>query len=59
MEDPEIERLRKAIRKTYAGQPHKVKFWLALLDMYGQGVPSREVRGPQDWEGRSRARSDL
>jgi hypothetical protein len=68
MDDLEIDLLRKTIRKTYAGQPHKVKFWLALLDMYGRGIPGSKIREPQDWEGRSesaayrgshgRARSD-
>jgi hypothetical protein len=36
MDDAEIERLRKTIRRTYASQPHKIKFWLALLEMYGK-----------------------
>ena len=33
MDDAEIERLRKAIHRTYASQPHKIKCWLALLEM--------------------------
>ena len=36
MDDAEIERLRKAIRRTYASQPHKIKCWLALLEMYAK-----------------------
>ena len=34
MDDAEIERLRRAIRRTYASQPHKIKCWLAVLEMY-------------------------
>lgn len=45
MDDPEIERLRKSIRRTFAGQPHKVKYWLALLDMFGRSAGSGEVPG--------------
>jgi hypothetical protein len=37
MDDVEIERLRKAIRRTYASQPHKIKCWLAVLDMCSSG----------------------
>jgi hypothetical protein len=36
MDDQEIERLRKAIRHSFASQPHKIKYWLALLDMYAK-----------------------
>jgi hypothetical protein len=53
MDDPEIERLRKSIRKTFAGQPHKVKYWLALLDMFGRGAGSGEVPGGKNFEGGS------
>jgi hypothetical protein len=46
MDVAEIERLRKAIRRTYASQPHKIKCWLALLEMYGKGEPERvHIRG--------------
>jgi hypothetical protein len=45
MDTLEIERLAKAIRKTFAGQPHKVKYWLALLDMYGPTAVGGEVPG--------------
>lgn len=34
MDDAEIERLRKAIRYTYAGSPHKKKTYLAVLEMH-------------------------
>ena len=48
MKDEEIQRLRKAIRRTYASQPHKIKCWLGLLEMYGKS--SRDTadapRGP-------------
>jgi hypothetical protein len=48
MGDAEIKRLRKAIRRTYASQPHKIKCWLALLEMYGKNLsdPADAVRGP-------------
>jgi hypothetical protein len=36
MKDEEIQRLRKAIRRTYASQPHKIKCWLGLLEMYAK-----------------------
>jgi hypothetical protein len=46
MDDAEIERLRRAIRRTYASQPHKIKCWLALLEMYGKNSPDPDaVRG--------------
>jgi hypothetical protein len=34
MDDAEIDRLRKAICRSFNSQPHKKKYWLALLDMY-------------------------
>jgi hypothetical protein len=33
MEKSEIERLRKAICRSFNSSPHKKKYWLALLDM--------------------------
>jgi hypothetical protein len=33
MEKSEIERLRKAICRTFNSSPHKKKYWLALLEM--------------------------
>ncbi len=33
MDDAEIDRLRKAICRSYNSSPHKKKYWLALLDM--------------------------
>jgi hypothetical protein len=43
MDEAEIERLRKAIYRSYGNQPHKKKVWLALLEMYGKG--SKRVAG--------------
>jgi hypothetical protein len=34
LDNREIERLRKVIRRSFASQPHKIKVWLALLDTY-------------------------
>ena len=48
MHTPEIERLAKTIRKTFAGQPHKVKYWLALLDMYGRTAAGGEAKSAQN-----------
>jgi hypothetical protein len=47
MKDEEIQRLRKAIRRTYASQPHKIKCWLGLLEMYGENStkPADAARG--------------
>jgi hypothetical protein len=49
MKDEEIQRLRKAIRRTYASQPHKIKCWLGLLEMYGRRStdPADAPRGPE------------
>jgi hypothetical protein len=33
MDDTEIDRLRKAICRSFNSSPHKKKYWLALLDM--------------------------
>jgi hypothetical protein len=48
MKDEEIQRLRKAIRRTYASQPHKIKCWLGLLEMYGKNAtePAGVARSP-------------
>jgi hypothetical protein len=35
MDDAEIKRLRREIHRTFGSSPHKKKFWLALLEMYG------------------------
>jgi hypothetical protein len=46
MNDREIERLRKAIRHSFASQPHKIKYWLALLDMYAKRLENAgDMRG--------------
>ncbi len=34
MDDAEIDRLRKSIRRSFANLPHKQKYWLALLEMH-------------------------
>jgi hypothetical protein len=36
MEDAEIKCLRKEIHRPYGSSPHKKKYWLALLEMYGR-----------------------
>lgn len=33
MDDAEIDRLRRAIRRSFNSSPHKKKYWLALLEM--------------------------
>ena len=53
MDEAEIERLRKAIRYTYAGSPHKKKTYLALLDM--QVEAERKRRQAKEPEGRTPA----
>jgi phage tail sheath gpL-like len=35
MDDAEIKRLRREIHRAFGSSPHKKKFWLALLEMYG------------------------
>jgi hypothetical protein len=35
MGEAEIKRLRREIHRTFGSSPHKKKFWLALLEMYG------------------------
>ena len=52
MDDAEIDRLRKTIRYSFRNSPHKKKYWLALLEMYGSAQGSRErstddSRGPE------------
>jgi hypothetical protein len=34
MDDTEIARVRREIRRTFGSSPHKKKYWLALLEMY-------------------------
>jgi hypothetical protein len=34
MDDTEIDRLRKTIRRSFGSSPHKKKYWLALLEMH-------------------------
>src|ERR1700733_14350216 len=50
MEDIEIERLRKAICRSFNSSPHKKKYWLALLDIYlgwEKAMPA-EARKPSE-----------
>jgi len=47
MDDAEIDRLRKAIYRSFGNQPHKKKYWLALLEMYGgAGKKPKQGRRP-------------
>jgi hypothetical protein len=50
MDDAEIDRLRKAICRSFNSQPHKKKYWLAVLAMHtapkGKAMPGR--RGSKD-----------
>jgi hypothetical protein len=45
MDDVEIDRLRKTICRTFNSQPHKKKYWLAVLAMHtapgGKAVSGR------------------
>jgi hypothetical protein len=34
MDETEIDRIRKAIRRSFGSVPHKKKYWLALLEMH-------------------------
>ena len=34
MDDTEIKRLRRTIRRSFSNSPHRKKYWLALVDMY-------------------------
>jgi hypothetical protein len=50
MDDAEIDRLRRAICRTFNSQPHKKKYWLAVLEMHtapeGRAMSGR--RGSKD-----------
>jgi hypothetical protein len=43
MDDAEIDRLQRAICRAFNSQPHKKKYWLAVLEMQstpgGKGMP--------------------
>ena len=44
MDDAKFERLRKAICRSFNSQPHKKKYWLAVLAMHtgrGRVMPGR------------------
>jgi hypothetical protein len=43
MDDTEIDRLKKTIRRSFGSSPHKKKYWLALLEMH---VASEKERDP-------------
>ena len=45
MDESEVKRLQKIIRHSYCNSPHKRKYWLALLEMYGKGKDSVEIGG--------------
>jgi hypothetical protein len=34
MDKIQVDRLRRAIHRSYGSSPHKKKYWLALLEMY-------------------------
>jgi hypothetical protein len=45
MDDDEIKRLRKEIHRTFGSSPHKKKYWVALLEMYGDGIKGAITMG--------------
>jgi hypothetical protein len=45
MDEAEIKRLRREIHRSYGSSPHKKKFWLALLAMYGETEKKAPIRG--------------
>jgi hypothetical protein len=45
MEDAEIDRLRRAICRSFNSSPHKKKYWLELLEMYGARDKRNDQRG--------------
>jgi hypothetical protein len=49
MDDAEIDRLRRAIWRSFNSSPHKKKCWLALLEMHS-------APGGKDMSGRSASR---
>jgi hypothetical protein len=46
MDDAEIDRLRRAICRSFNSQPHKKKYWLALLEMHSTGGKEMSRRSP-------------
>jgi hypothetical protein len=42
---PESRRLRREIHRTYGSSPHKKKYWLALLEMYGEKEKKLPIKG--------------
>lgn len=59
MDSSEFDRLRREICRSYNSSPHKKKYWLALLEMYGRAeVPRRRpgyksTRKSEGWEVKS------
>jgi hypothetical protein len=45
MDDAEFDRLRREICRSYNSSPHKKKYWLALLEMYGGAEMPRRRPG--------------
>ena len=43
--ETEVRRLQKAIRTSFHNSPHKKKYWMALLEMYGKPEWRREAGG--------------
>lgn len=56
MDEAEIKRLRKAIRRSFGSSPHKKKYWLALLEMHvaKEKAAICRVRGPASGSGTDR-----
>jgi hypothetical protein len=48
MHQSEIDRLRKAIRRSYGSSPHKKKYWLALLEDHAGALSQPNLGGPAD-----------
>jgi hypothetical protein len=50
MDSAESDRLRRAICRSFSSQPHKKKYWLALLEMYS-------TPGGEEMSGRNPSRN--
>jgi hypothetical protein len=46
MDREEFARLRKAIYRSFASQPHKIKTWLALLEQYAKPERKQPASAP-------------
>ena len=51
MDDTEIDRLKKTIRRSFGNSPHKKKYWLALLEMHVASEKEKEPPRPEAGEG--------